>query len=96
MVQARRSSGSSFEAGHLSASPEVTCSLGKKKRSGMLNLPGMSPPVRLPTSRSGSNASSLGGYGVPINNARSLPLILRSRCALKERGCLRQCRLLLR
>ena len=67
-TKSRRSSGSSFEAGHLSASPEITCSLGKKK-SGILNLPGMSAPVRLPTSRSGSHASSLGGYGVPINNA---------------------------
>ena len=85
VVQARRSSGSSFEAGHLSASPEVTRSLGKKKRSGMLILPGMSPPIRLPTSRSGSNASSLGGYGVPINSPGLAVDSALAMCAGRER-----------
>ena len=69
IAKLQRSSGSSFEAGHLSTSPEVPRSLSKKQ-SGILGLPGMSATMRLPAPRSGSNASSLGSYGAPISNGK--------------------------
>ena len=69
-----RNSGSSFEAGHLSTSPEAVVEnqgmgMGKKQSILGLNLFGgsASATVRPPTSRSGSNASSLGGYGDPAS-----------------------------
>ncbi|TFK33165.1 hypothetical protein BDQ12DRAFT_448473 [Crucibulum laeve] len=60
-----RQSSSSFEVGHLTASPEVkktdTKSLGKKKHS-ILGL-GLPSTMRLPTIRSGSTVSSTMNFG---------------------------------
>lgn len=69
----RPNSGSSFEAGHLSTSPEAVvqaeAQMGKKPSILGLNLPIFSTgsTMRLPASRSGSGASSIGGYGAPVN-----------------------------
>lgn len=68
-----RNSGSSFEAGQLSTSPEAVvqaqAQMGKKQSILGLNLPGFSGggTMRLPSSRSGSGASSLAGYGAPVS-----------------------------
>ena len=69
IAKLQRSSGSSFEAGHLSTSPEIPRSLSKKQ-SGILGLPGMLATRRLLAPCSGSNASSLGSYGAPISNSK--------------------------
>ncbi|KIK67170.1 hypothetical protein GYMLUDRAFT_69362 [Collybiopsis luxurians FD-317 M1] len=76
-TQRVRNSTSSFEAGALTASPELKASLGKKKRSILgLGLPsGLSSTMRLPAVRSGSTTSSIGDIGVsnnPDNNRLSV------------------------
>ena len=69
IAKLQHSSGSSFEAGHLSTSPEIPRSLSKKQ-SRILGLPGMSATRRLLAPCSGSIASSLGSYGAPISNGK--------------------------
>ncbi|KAJ3972631.1 hypothetical protein EV361DRAFT_970780 [Lentinula raphanica] len=68
-TQRIRNSGSSFEAGALTTSPDPRASLGKKKRS-ILGL-GLPSTMRLPTVRSGSTTSSI-GVGNADNNRLSV------------------------
>ncbi|KAF9258752.1 hypothetical protein L218DRAFT_711641 [Marasmius fiardii PR-910] len=71
-AQTVRSSGSSFEVGALTASPNVARnqSLGKKKRS-ILGL-GLPSTMRLPNVRSGSTTSSIGPTATAANNRLSV------------------------
>jgi hypothetical protein len=64
---------SSFEAGALTASPEVNKTLGRKKHS-ILGL-GLTPTVRLPTVHNGSTASP--GFTVHIFPDASRPYLSR-------------------
>ncbi|KAK7047178.1 hypothetical protein VNI00_006844 [Paramarasmius palmivorus] len=80
-----RNSSSSFEAGHLTASPHPDAkaqSLGKKKRS-ILGL-GLPSTMRLPTVRSGSTASSIGAGA--SNNNNNNRLSVESAIHLASRG----------
>ncbi|KAF5393347.1 hypothetical protein D9757_000790 [Collybiopsis confluens] len=81
-TQRIRNSGSSFEAGALTASPEVKASLGKKKRS-ILGL-GLPSTMRLPAVRSGSTTSSIGVIG-GLHNADDNRLSVDSAVAIATR-----------
>ncbi|KAF9527941.1 hypothetical protein CPB83DRAFT_855475 [Crepidotus variabilis] len=68
--QTLRMSSSSFEVGHLSASPEVPKTLGTKKHS-ILGL-GLPASMRLPTMRGGSTASSI-NFNLLSSSAQANP-----------------------